>query len=174
MPCGRTLIATTGSICWSRTNGDRFACLLNEDGRLIDHSTSAGTAERLGQWNALAGRDLDNDGDIDFVAANLGLNTKYHASPERPTLLYYGDLDGSGKKQLVEAEFERETLYPVRGRSCSSNAMPSLASKFPTFESFALASLSEIYESPRLEHGHETGRDDVGVLRPDQRWQRTF
>ena len=29
-------------------------------------------------------------------------------TPEHPTLLYYGDLDGQGKKRLVEASFEED------------------------------------------------------------------
>ena len=39
--------------------------------------------------------DLDRDGDIDYIALNAGLNTMYSAAPGRPTLLYYGSVDGS-------------------------------------------------------------------------------
>jgi hypothetical protein len=44
----------------------------------------------------IAGRDLDGDGDIDYVASNFGKNTTYKASQKKPELLYYGDLDGTG------------------------------------------------------------------------------
>ena len=75
----------------------------------------------------------------------FGLNTKYHASADKPALLYYGDFEESGRNRLIEAEFEDEVLYPVRGKSCSTHAMPFLANKFTTYKDFALADLTEIY-----------------------------
>jgi len=119
--------------------------LRNEHGKLRDDTASAGLAERIGWWNSIAGRDLDGDGDTDYVVTNFGLNTKYHATAEKPVLLYYGDFDGTGSKQLVEAEFEDDTLFPIRGKGCSTAAMPHLAEKFDTYHQFALASVVDIY-----------------------------
>ena len=73
------------------------------------------------------------------------MNTKYKASAEHPLHLYYGDLDGSGKKHLVEAGYENDILYPKRGRSCSSRAMPELSKRFQSYHQFASATLAEIY-----------------------------
>jgi len=70
--------------------------------------------------------DFDGDGDFDYVVGNNGLNTKY----ETPALLYYGDVDGSGRKRILEAEMEKGKCFPIRGLSCSSNAMPFLRKKF--------------------------------------------
>ena len=66
------------------------------------------------------------------IATNAGLNTKYHVSLDHPAVLYFGDLDGSGNSRLVEATLEDGHYYPVRGKSCSTGAMPSLADRFPT------------------------------------------
>jgi hypothetical protein len=123
----------------------------NEGGRLADVSSDVGTSAYLGWWSGLAGGDLDGNGYVDYVACNVGLNTKYHATRERPTCLYFGDFEGNGRQQIVEAEYEAETLFPVRGRSCSSTAMPFLAEKFPTFRSFASADLAAIYTDDRLQ-----------------------
>jgi hypothetical protein len=81
---------------------------------------------------------------------NFGLNTKYHASPDHPALVYYGDFEGLGRNRIVEAEFEDETLYPGRGRSCSSNAMPHLKKEFTSFRQFAKSTLTDIYQPGRL------------------------
>lgn len=141
------------SALWSDADGDGWIDLLvahewgpvefyrNEKGRLVEQTKEVGLAERTGWWNSLAGGDFDNDGDIDYIVGNVGLNTKYEA----PALLYYGDVDGSGKKRILEAEFEGEKCYPIRGLSCSSNAMPFLKKKTPKFHDFASATLSELY-----------------------------
>jgi hypothetical protein len=123
----------------------------NAGGRLADHTASAGLADRTGWWTALAGADLDGDGDIDYVALNAGLNTKYKATNEEPALLYYGAFDASGRKELIEAKAGAEGLLPVRGLSCSSSAMPFIKEKLPTYHEFASAKLAEIYEPSALE-----------------------
>ena len=78
------------------------------------------------------------------------MNTKYHASAGKPQLLYYGDCDGGGNNRLIEAKFEGDTLYPMRGRSCSVHAMPDLAERFSTFREFAAADLMAVYPPQQL------------------------
>ena len=146
----------TGAV-WSDADGDGWLDLMtsnewgpvklfrNHDGRLADETKEAGLEPYRGWWNSLAAADLDHDGDMDLVAANFGLNTKYKASPEHPELVFYGDLDGSGKSNIVEAKFENDTLYPVRGLSCSSGAMPDIRKRLPTFRNFASSTLQDIY-----------------------------
>ena len=120
-------------------------------------TAAAGLAERTGWWNSIAGGDFDGDGDIDYVVMNAGLNTKYAASAEKPVYLYYGDLDQSGRMSLVEAKpgspmgTGEERLLPIRGLSCSSGAMPFIGLKLPTYRSFALASLDEIYTQQAID-----------------------
>ncbi|MDA0813210.1 MAG: FG-GAP-like repeat-containing protein [Verrucomicrobia bacterium] len=152
----------TGAL-WSDANGDGWIDLLvacewgpvkiflnNGKGKLAEATEAAGLAQHLGWWNSISGADLDGDGDIDYVATNIGLNTPYKATVEKPEILYYGDLDGTGKKQLVEAKFENGICYPRRGFSCSSSAMPDLRTKLKTFHNFASSTLSEIYTDTRL------------------------
>ncbi|MFP6858333.1 MAG: CRTAC1 family protein, partial [Roseibacillus sp.] len=92
-----------------------------------------------------------NDGDIDYLATNFGLNTKYTADKSAPELLYYGDLEGTGRKRIIEAGFENGVCYPHRGLSCSRNAMPFVGTKLESFHIFAKASLGEIYAPERLQ-----------------------
>jgi hypothetical protein len=98
----------------------------------------------------MAAGDIDGDGDQDLIVSNVGLNTKYKTSLEKPMTVYYGEFDESGKSHIVEVKQEGEICYPERGRSCSSNAMPFIAEKFETFHEFGLASLNDIYGDEKL------------------------
>jgi hypothetical protein len=134
----------------------------NQRGVLREITTEVGFSKRTGIWNGIAGRDLDGDGDIDYVATNFGINTTYKASSKKPELLYFGDLDGTGEFRLVEAKLGEDCQLPRRGLSCSSNAMPSLKTKLGTYKKFAISSLEEIYTPKRLE---TSGRLEMNELR---------
>jgi hypothetical protein len=127
-----------------------IALFKNVRGELVDHTHQSGLAKLLGWWNGIAGRDLDNDGDIDYVVTNFGLNSKYRASPDSPVLLFYGDFDGSGKRHIVEALTDNAELYPLRGKQASEMAMPILEAKFPNFAAFGSATLAEVYDRESL------------------------
>jgi hypothetical protein len=158
------------SALWSDADDDGWLDLLvtREWGAVLFYRNEKGkfaapvAVTEAGWWNSIAGRDLDNDGDVDYVLGNFGLNTKYHDSAR----IYYGDFDGSGKGQIVEAKVGDGSLLPVRGKSCSQNAMPSLREKFPTFHSFASATLEDIYTEPKLASAlmHEVTELRSGVL----------
>ena len=127
------------------------------------------------RW-VVASADIDHDGDPDFAVMNFGLNTKYQTSIEKPAQLFFGDFDGSGTMRLIEAAFESEILFPVRGRSCTTSAIPSLAARFNDFDSFARASLSEIYPAAQLERAHQFRANTLesGILVNDGLGQLTF
>lgn len=159
----------TGAL-WSDANDDGRLDLLittewgpisywsNSGSGLVNETAAANLADRAGWYNGITGADLDHDGDIDYIVTNAGLNNKYNkTSPEKPALLYYGDFDNSGRRRLVEAKAGENSLLPVRGRSCSSAAMPFIYSRLPTYRSFAMSSLQEIYTQQCL--------DDAVVLK---------
>lgn len=150
------------SALWSDADGDGWLDLLvthewgpvkyfrNDGGKLTDMTSRAGLADLKGWWNGITGRDIDNDGDIDYAVSNFGLNTKYHPSPNKPVHLYYGEFGGLDEMRLVEAKYEADTLYPVRGRSCATAAMPFLSEQFTSFHNFAKSSLEEIFTTECL------------------------
>jgi hypothetical protein len=117
---------------------------------LEDWTAKAGLAARTGWWSALAVADLTGSGHLDLIAGNAGLNTKYHASMAEPTVLFAGDLDGSSRDQLIEAQYENGKLFPVRGRSKLSYVYPWIPKTFPTYEAYARATIEQIFPAERL------------------------
>lgn len=131
----------------------------NAEGRLSDQTKNAGlTGEGiagLGWWNGIAARDIDNDGDIDLVASNLGRNTRYQASLDSPELLFYGDFDNTGKRHIVEARFlvenGKQICYPWATFSDAGFAMPYIQDELQTYHNYASLPLTGIYPIAKLE-----------------------
>ncbi|MFK7937392.1 MAG: VCBS repeat-containing protein, partial [Saprospiraceae bacterium] len=124
----------------------------NQDGKFnptsnIQHPISNST----GWWYSIAAADVDNDGDDDYVVGNLGLNYKYKASPEEPFEVHYDDFDQSGTKDIVLSYYNFGEQFPLRGRSCSSEQIPDLKQKFPSYNIFAAADMETVYGEDNLE-----------------------
>lgn len=102
-------------------------------------------AEYQGVWMSAKSIDLDNDGDLDFIAGNLGMNTKFKASVDQPFNIYGHDFDKNGTMDIVLSTFYDSIEYPVRGKECSTQQMPFVSEKFPTYDLFASASTKDIY-----------------------------
>ncbi|MFZ1422505.1 MAG: VCBS repeat-containing protein [Saprospiraceae bacterium] len=118
----------------------------NQNAKLIKSDAKKyGTENTEGWWNRIVAEDLDKDGDLDFMVGNLGLNYKFHASPEKPFHIFCDDYDQNGSYDIVLAKLNGKQMVPVRGRQCSSEQVPEIAKKFPDYNSFANASLNDIY-----------------------------
>ena len=94
--------------------------------------------------------DFDNDGDQDLIVGNLGKNYKYQASTDAPFKIYLNDFDNNDRADIVLSYKKGDIEFPVRGRQCSSQQMPAIKNKFKDYNSFANASLNQVYTSKML------------------------
>jgi len=125
--------------------------LKNSGGKFTDKTEEFGLAKTTGWWYSIAAGDFDNDGDEDLVAGNLGLNYKYRATPEESFDVYVNDYDKNGKLDIVLGYYNDGVQYPVRGKQCSSEQIPAIKFKFKDYNSFADATLADIYTEHDLE-----------------------
>ncbi len=98
-----------------------------------------------GWWNALAASDLDQDGDLDFVAGNLGLNNPYGSTPDHPLCLQVADFDENGRKDAIMTYYLEGKEVPVHFRDDLRAWFLPLRKQYPDYTSFARASWPEIF-----------------------------
>ena len=120
---------------------------LNENNMLKRSDAYANLMAAVGWWNKLVIDDIDNDGDKDIIAGNLGLNYKFHASYEKPFEIYTSDFDLNGSEDVILAKKYGNRQVPVRGKSCMTQQLPMLAQKIPTYTDFANKDLKGIVGS---------------------------
>lgn len=108
--------------------------------------------DTVGWWFSITPGDFDEDGDMDFIAGNLGLNYKYKTSQEEPFDIYYKDFDGNGSGDIVLGYHNNNKHYPLRGFSCSSEQIPGLKKEIKKYDLFASMEISEVYGEANLEN----------------------
>ncbi|MCA9259174.1 MAG: VCBS repeat-containing protein, partial [Planctomycetales bacterium] len=149
---------------WSDANNDGWLDLLvaydwgpirlflNRQGRLEEASREAGLADLSGWWNGLTAADVDNDGDVDYIATNFGLNSRYQPTQQTPVRLFRHDWEGGGRKVLIEASTDSDgRLLPTRGRGALARMIPSIEVICPTYESYARATLHDLFDDDDLQ-----------------------
>ncbi|MEJ8844868.1 VCBS repeat-containing protein [Lacibacter sp. H375] len=149
------------SAVWTDFNADKKPDLIiagewtkirffkNTGQRLEEVTETTGLQNMSGQWRSLAMADLDNDGDFDIVAGNLGLNNRYKASAKEPMKLFAKDLDDNGNVDPLIAYYisnqkgERH-LYPAIDRQQFAVQVPSIKKKYQLHEIYSKAKMEDI------------------------------
>ena len=131
--------------------------LENQEGTLVASTTlsirdtTGQAAPSAGWWHNITTADLDQDGDLDFVVGNEGLNTRFSASATKPLELYAQDFDNNGTREVIMGYYHQDTLYPVPGRDKLLAQLPSWQRKFPNYHTYAQATLTQLLQGETQE-----------------------
>jgi enediyne biosynthesis protein E4 len=122
----------------------------NDRGKLIDATASTGLTLTNGMWRSLLSSDIDNDGDLDIIAGNLGLNCEYESSSAKPMQLYATDYDGNGSIDpfffyYIKAKDGSKKLFPAMGRGRLAEQVPMLKKKYLLNENFSHATYEDLF-----------------------------
>jgi len=109
------------------------------------------TTDTTGWWWSINQGDFDNDGDMDYIVGNNGLNYKYKATEDETFDIFVNDFDQDNNKDIVLSYYNEGKQYPLRGRQCSSQQIPAIKKKFKDYESFSEATLVDVYSKDALE-----------------------
>ncbi len=120
-------------------------------GKFQNQTKNFGLENTTGLWNRLAAADLDGDGDLDLVAGNLGLNTRFVASEKYPMQVFAKDFDGNGQLDPIVTFAENGKDYPIVQQDLLNKIIPKLKKKFLFAKDYANATVQEIFEKEGLE-----------------------
>ncbi len=128
------------------TEWNGIYAFMNEKGSF----TKKVLTDKSGWWNFVLPVDIDNDGDIDLVAGNLGLNSRLKANEQEPVKMYYNDFDDNGRKEQVLTYFMNGREIPFANKDELQRQIPMLKKKFLYAEQFAKADLTTIFSAEKL------------------------
>ncbi len=114
---------------------------------------------KKGWWNFIMPVDVDGDGDLDFIAGNQGLNSRFKASEKEPVQFYYYDFDDNGKKEQVVTYYLDGREIPFANITDLQKQLPLLKKKYLYAEDFAKASLKDIFGSGPLKKADHLSAD---------------
>ncbi|MEO6758664.1 MAG: CRTAC1 family protein, partial [Saprospiraceae bacterium] len=155
-------IGMVRAFLWADLDGDRKAELIVTgewmpiqvftvaNGKLALDRERFGLGNTQGFWHSLAAVDLDGDGDLDLVAGNLGLNTRYRASASEPLRLWAKDFDNNGSLDPLMGWYEQGICYPVAFHDPLLKQLPSLKKKFVRYATYSMATMEDVYPKEQL------------------------
>ncbi len=162
-----------GDALWTDFNNDFWPDLIlasewspirffkNVNGKLIEVTENTGLEKQLGWWNSLAAADIDNDGDMDYIAGNLGRNSYFKGSQEEPVRIYAKDLDQNGTIDPLISYYLRDSIgtrkeYLYHPWQDVTKQYVGIRKKFNSFGTFGESTLPEMFSDGML--------DDATVL----------
>ena len=115
------------------------------------HNKIIPLAQLTGWWNVIKANDVDNDGDMDLIVGNRGLNSKITGTIEEPCTVYAKDFDGNGSYDAVLGYYIWGKCYPMYHRDQLIDQMPMMRKKFIRYRNYAGKTLDEIFTAEQKE-----------------------
>ncbi|TAG42428.1 MAG: RNA-binding protein, partial [Cytophagia bacterium] len=165
-------IGLTCDALWSDFNNDGAVDLIiagewmpiqffkNMGGKFKNTNALSGISSESGWWNSITGGDFDNDGDIDYMAGNLGMNSFYRASNSFPVSIYAKDFDKNNRLDIITTVFlpdenGKRKEYPAQNRDEQTEQIPSLKKRFLTYKEFGKARFEDIFTKEELKDAYK-------------------
>ncbi len=152
---------------WADINGDKTLDLVvvgewlpitffeNKQGKLAINTKLTAQNQTSGFWNCIVAEDFDNDGDIDFFAGNLGINSKLKASEKEPINLYLKDFDRNGDLDPILTYYKANEKggrgsYPLPLKDDIISQILPLKKKFLKYADYAEKTIFEVFTAEEL------------------------
>jgi len=147
---------------WTDANNDGFQDLLlvgewmpitlflNQNGTFQNVSEEVGFQNSEGWWNAITQADFDQDGDLDYVAGNFGLNSQIKTTVAQPVGIYAKDFDNNGSVDPILSCYDQGKNYPVFSKDDIQQQLAMLKNRFVRYSEYAGLTLNQIFTPEEL------------------------
>ena len=157
---GTKFVGMTSDAIWKDIDGDNKKDLIlvgewmspkifkNTGTHLEEFSTNL--SEYSGMYNTVEGKDLDNDGDVDLILGNRGLNSTYKADKEHPAKMFVNDFDNNGTTEQIFTKTIDGRDVPIHLKRELTGQVNSLKKQNLKFSEYATKSIDELFSNQIL------------------------
>ncbi|MCW9707935.1 VCBS repeat-containing protein [Fodinibius salsisoli] len=124
--------------------------LQNDNASFTPVNQEAGLDSTNGWWQSLILTDLDGDGDLDWVAGNHGLNSRFKASPQSPVELWVNDFDENGEVEQIFTSSKGENSYPWPQYHDLVHQLPMLSSRSENYHTYGQQTMQDLFDEQQL------------------------
>lgn len=125
---------------------------MGTENKLKEITETSGAKNSEGLWNSIITDDFDQDGDMDFVLGNFGLNSQLKASISEPVSLYVKDFDGNGSLDPVLCSYIMGEEFPVFSKDDLVEQLNGLKNKYVSYKDYANEKITDIFSTQELEN----------------------
>lgn len=131
----------------------------NHRGSLSDTPTLL--SSKRGWWTSVKAEDLNQDGKIDLILGNFGLNSRYQVSENNPITMYVSDYDHNGSTDILLGHYENGKHYPIPIRDLLLDQIPMLKKKFNRYIKYSNAEIKDILSSEQIAQSNKYFINDM-------------
>ena len=156
-------IGMVSDALWTDYNGDNqmdlmlvgewmpITLLTNKNGTFQNITNEVGFNDTEGWWNCIVQGDFDQDGDMDYVAGNFGLNSQLTTSIEQPVSIYAKDYDNNGSVDPILSCYDEGKNYPVFSKDDIQQQLTFLKNRFVRYNEYAGLTVDQVFTTDELE-----------------------
>ena len=111
---------------------------------LVDNTEQLGLEKFRGWWRKISLTDINEDGLLDIIAGNEGLNTKYDVSETEPIEVFAKDFDSNGMIDPIMSCYIQGERHMLHSKSTLESQVINFKRRFFKHEDFAKANFDKI------------------------------
>jgi len=139
--------------------------LANTGSKFTDATSTMNTSNLSGWYNSLLPIDIDNDGDLDFICGNKGLNSFIKATQENAIKLYWTDLDKNGSIDMWMTYSKNAKEYPLYQLDEMAMSYPGyMRKKFTTYKDMADKTAPEVFGEENMKKNNLTAHTFASLV----------
>ena len=121
--------------------------------KISDVSKDWGMDKSNGWYNTVVAEDLNNDGKMDLLIGNHGLNTRFHASIDEPIELLVNDFDNNGRFEQVISMYSDGKKYPFVQLKELARQLPAVSQRYSNFNDYKNDETDAVFSEEIQEKG---------------------